>query len=476
MNLLLKTFVVLLAIFAAALFFIGCAVIIPPGGGPKDTIPPQLVSSTPRDSSTNFSGKKIELVFDEYVQVENVQQNLIVSPLVKTMPNVSAYLHRVTIQFKDTLEANTTYSFDFGPAIKDANEGNPFGNYVFAVSTGATLDTESLSGKVTLAETGGADSTLLAVLYDDLSDTAVYKTQPRYYTRIDTAGNFTFNFLPTGKQFNLFVVPNTFMKNYADSTQLFAFYEPAITTGAADSTGIHLYAYREVKATERPRILSENQIKKLKEEEAKKELEVTVSAKNSLQSLIQDLTITYNKPLKNFNANGILLADTNYRRVPDYTVEKNNIDSNNTVFDIKTSWIEKNDYVLIIRPEAAIDSFDLRLAKGDTTRFTTKANIDYASFTMTFPDVDISLNPVVQLLQNNKVVDSLAINPERKIIREVYEPGDYQLRILYDKNKNMQWDPGNYHQHLQPEIVVPHKRTISLRANWENELEIFINQ
>lgn len=476
MNFIYKIIFIAFIFVLFALMMSGCAVIVPPGGGPRDTLPPILLNANPSDSSTNFSGRKIEMVFNEYIQLENVQQKLIVSPIVKTMPTVSSYLEKITIQFKEPLDSNTTYSFDFGNSIKDANEGNPFKNYIYAISTGSKLDTETLSGKVTLAETGGVDSTLIAVLYNNLSDTAIYKAQPRYYTRLDSAGRFTFRYLPVGQTFNLFALPNTYMKNYADSTMLFAFYNTPIVTGTKDSTGIELFAYQEYKETQRKRILSESQIKKQREEDAKKPLNVTVSAKSEEQSLINDLYINYSKPLATFNAGSILLSDTNYVRIPNYRVEKNRLDSNYSSFALKTTWAENADYILIIPQDAAVDSFGTRLSKADTVRFKTKSNREYASFTMIFPDVDLNKKPVVQLLRNNNVVDSMAIGENRRVIREMYEPGDYQLRILYDTNGNLRWDPGNYKLKRPPEIVIPHKKTINFRANWENELEIFINK
>src|SRR5262245_3914771 len=100
----------------------GCANIIPPGGGPRDSFPPILVSATPKDSSMNFTNKNITFVFDEFVEVNNVMENLIVSPTPKTIPEVTRKLRTVTVKLKDTLEPNTTYTLNFGNAIRDVNE------------------------------------------------------------------------------------------------------------------------------------------------------------------------------------------------------------------------------------------------------------------------------------------------------------------------------------------------------------------
>lgn len=475
MRLFHKSLSVFFLIVLSGMFFSNCAVIIPPDGGPRDSLPPNLVSASPADSSLNFTGKKIELVFDEYITVQNVQQNLIVSPVVKSVPTVSSYLNKITVNLKEPLEPNTTYSFDFGTSIKDANEGNPYKNYTYVISTGNHLDTDSIAGTITLAETGKVDSTLLAVLYTDFSDTAIYKSQPRYYTRVDTTGRFVFRFLPKGQEYNLFAVANTYMRNYSDTTQLFGFYDRKVTAGQPDSIPVHLYAYHQSKTVKRPaRVISERQRQQQREKDAKQPLNVSLSVKNTPQSLIDPLHINYSKPLKTFDPGGITLRDTNYVEEQNYTINKSILDSNNSAFTLTHTWQEDKEYILVISKEAAVDSFDIMIAKADTSRFKIKPAREYASFTMIFPDVDLAMNPVVQLFKANTLVDSIAIPESRRVVRQLYEAGDYQLRVLYDTNKNMKWDPGNYLLRRQPELVIPHKKDITLKANWENELEIYI--
>src|SRR5258706_6828173 len=96
----------------------GCANPIAPSSGPRDSLPPLLISVTPKDSSENFNAKRVTFSFNEFVQVDNVHDNLIVSPVPKMEPVVESKLRTVTIKIKDTLEENTTYSYNFGNAIK----------------------------------------------------------------------------------------------------------------------------------------------------------------------------------------------------------------------------------------------------------------------------------------------------------------------------------------------------------------------
>src|ERR1700712_2951499 len=162
-------FLFILLTFKILFLSSGCANIIPPTGGPRDTLPPVLVQVSPKDSMVNFKEtnkeKKFTFYFNEYVEVQNALENTIISPTVKNNPNIVAKLHTVTVTIKDTLDANTTYSINFGKAIRDVNEGNELKNFTYVFSTGPTLDNKKFSGHVVLAETGKIDTTLTVMLH-----------------------------------------------------------------------------------------------------------------------------------------------------------------------------------------------------------------------------------------------------------------------------------------------------------------------
>jgi hypothetical protein len=138
------------------------------------------------------------------------------------------------------LEPNTTYSINFGNSIRDINEGNVYKDYTYLFSTGSTIDQNTVTGKVVMAETGKADSTLIVVLHRNLDDSAVVKEKPRYIARLDSSGNFQFRNLPEGI-FALYALPNEFSKRYDDTTKPFAFADKPINT--TEDTPLTLYAY-----------------------------------------------------------------------------------------------------------------------------------------------------------------------------------------------------------------------------------------
>ena len=164
----LNWFLYSLLIFSFAYFLAvansGCGKIGMPTGGPKDSIAPRLVNASPKLKSTNVRGNKITLTFNEYVELREAQTNVLISPYPKKSPSVDYKLRTVTVKLKDTLLPNTTYSINFGNAIVDINEGNPYKNFTYVFSTGNTIDSLMLTGKVLIAETGKADSTLILAL------------------------------------------------------------------------------------------------------------------------------------------------------------------------------------------------------------------------------------------------------------------------------------------------------------------------
>lgn len=446
----------------------GCANIIPPGGGPKDTIPPKLISAFPKDSAINVSSNKITLVFDEYVNVKDAQTNLIVSPVPKNFPLVDFKLKNVTIKLKDSLEPNTTYSFNFGDAIKDVNEGNVAKNFTYIFSTNSTIDANTFSGKVRLAETGKIDTTLIVLLHKNLADSAIYKVRPRYYCKLDGKGNFIFNNLPEGK-FAAFVLPNDYTKRYDDSTKLFAFSDSLIFINA-NTKPITFYAFEEKKRKTETKLntsTNTNKNSKVKKEDTR--FRFTSSLENGLQDLLSpSLTLTLNRKIKSFNSSQIFLTDTGYKDLKNYTVK---LDSSKTKVSIEYNWKEDMQLRLIILKDAVSDTSGVTLLKADTLKFSTKKESDYGSLKIRFTNVDFSKNPVLQIVQSDKMEASIPIN-ESNLFRKLFTPGDYDLRVLFDANENGIWDAGNYKKRQQPEVVQLLQKKLIVKANWDNEVEI----
>lgn len=142
-------------------------------------------------NATGYAGQKIVLEFDEFIQLKDLQQKLLVSPPLKNKPQPKQKGKRLELELTDTLKPNTTYTFYFSDAIRDNNEGNPIKNFIFSFSTGQTIDTLSLSGLVKNSFTDEAVENALVMLYDTFADTLPYTTLPNHIAKTDKEGKFT---------------------------------------------------------------------------------------------------------------------------------------------------------------------------------------------------------------------------------------------------------------------------------------------
>ncbi|MBQ8968681.1 MAG: Ig-like domain-containing protein [Bacteroidaceae bacterium] len=171
-----------------------CASIGSPDGGPYDETPPRVVQCTPANKATENTKKKVSILFDEYIKMENASEKVVVSPPQIEMPNIRAIGKRVKVDLFDSLQANTTYTIDFSDAIVDNNEGNPLGKYTFSFSTGPDIDTMEVSGTVLNAENLEPIKGILVGLYaaDTTFHDTLFRTHPLIrVARTNGSGQFT---------------------------------------------------------------------------------------------------------------------------------------------------------------------------------------------------------------------------------------------------------------------------------------------
>ncbi|MCB0468449.1 MAG: Ig-like domain-containing protein, partial [Aequorivita sp.] len=190
--------------FLFILSFVDCAKKGTPSGGPRDTIPPIIVRSSPENYSTNFTGDEIEIRFDEYIKLKDLTKELIISPPMKYTPIITPLNTSKTLKIKliDTLKPNTTYSFNFGKSIVDNNEGNQFEYFKYIFSTGSYIDSLKLSGKVKDAQLIAPEIPTTVMLYEageTFNDSLVFTEKPTYITVTkDSTGTFELTNLKEG--------------------------------------------------------------------------------------------------------------------------------------------------------------------------------------------------------------------------------------------------------------------------------------
>lgn len=175
-----------------------CASIGRPEGGPRDTTPPEFVRSTPPDGALNVDRKKIDLIFNENIKLEDAMNKLIVSPTQKQQPVIRSNGKHVSVELRDTLLPNTTYTLDFADAIRDLNEGNILDGFATAFSTGDHLDTLQISGMVFQASNLEPAQGMIVGVYSNLSDTALTTLPLERVAKTNQLGQFTIRNLPEG--------------------------------------------------------------------------------------------------------------------------------------------------------------------------------------------------------------------------------------------------------------------------------------
>jgi len=214
----LKYLVLCVGLLVVAFSAQRCANAVAPTGGPKDTTPPVVVQAVPENHSVNFVGNKIEITFDEYITLENANQNVLISPPLSEKPDIKLKNKTVVVKFKESLASNTTYTINFGSAIKDLHEGNPFKDYVYSFSTGDHIDTLNIAGKVLNAEDKKPVENVYVSLYAadrEHLDSLPLSIAPNYITKTDKEGNFSLNGL-ADKKYLVFALKDVNSNLYFD--------------------------------------------------------------------------------------------------------------------------------------------------------------------------------------------------------------------------------------------------------------------
>ena len=193
-----KRWIYWLLTFAVGVLLVACASIGSPEGGPRDYTPPQVVKMSPEDGTVNFKGQKVEITFDEIINIKDQQKKVIISPAPKSQPMIRTVGKKITVEFREPLEENTTYVIDFSNAIEDNNEGNQLDGYAFAFSTGDVIDTLAVSGIVLRANDLEPMQHVIVGLHSNLDDTAFTRLPLERVSRTNDRGKFTIRNLKPG--------------------------------------------------------------------------------------------------------------------------------------------------------------------------------------------------------------------------------------------------------------------------------------
>ena len=521
-------------LFIFSIIVTSCARVGSPVGGPKDTIPPRVVGSNIDTSRVNVPRniKELRIDFDEYITLKDINKNLIISPPLKRMKKIlpSGMANKyLLIKWDDTLQANTTYNFNFGNSIVDNNEGNPLQYYTFAFSTGDKIDNLYISGDVknmiAPKQSGTAEKNFVVGLYQE-KDSMNYRQKPYYITKADPDGYFELNYLSPGNYRILAFDDANGNSVYDAGKESVGFKKEKIELDKSIS-GMEIYLYPSKKAVKYAEMKEvpggvlmtfEGNPENVKVQSLNAKLQdykVTQTPKSDSVNIWfdarkQDLGITQSENLKFSYDNGIKKDSVSlfyrYNTKNEMTVSnsRGNLLPPNQDFAIKSNYYidriqtekwtlvsdsiqqeftarisEKNPYEIFIKanfkegkkysltvPKETVSSFYESIAKSYRFDFEGDKTENYGTLNLTLE------NPPthkfwLQLLNEGNDVAYSSYGKETKFIFSSIKPGKYEIRILVDNNENGIWDTADFANNEFAEDVYLMDKKIDIRPLWE---------
>ena len=447
--------------------FAACANIVAPTGGPKDVTPPVIKKRSVQDSTLKFKGGQFIFVFDEFIQLKDVDKEVIITPLLKSKPKISANKKSLTIAIPDSLLLpKTTYNISLGSAVQDLRESNVFKGFHFTFSTGSYFDSLFLKGVVFDAETGQPDTSSLVMLYlSQAGDSAIFQTKPLYVQKTNQ-GHFEFKNLPN-KDFLIYALQDKNNNLRYDSSQAekIAFYQNSVQPSDSQLF-IELYTFLEKNKKDtaaftpfkRPSSSSKGNIpfSYTVNIDTTQVIKRTFDINDSIWIVFTDSVAQFDDTKirlfqdENYDATSIIKLDTGLQKA-----------------FIKVEWQQDALYSLQLQKNFAQNKSNVQ-AKADTFRFKTKKESDYGYLQLS---VNINKKHLYMLYKDNKLIRS-QIAIDTLITFSLLTPGDYQLSVLQDENENGKWDSGNLLLAKQPEVVRRFQEQIKIKANWGNKLNL----
>jgi hypothetical protein len=492
-----------------------------PRGGPKDETPPSIdtVKSTP-NLQTNFSERKIELVFDEWIQTRSLISKVLISPPLQYLPKLETRGKKITIEFneEEVLREDATYIFNLGDAVADFREGNKMDNLTFVFSTGDVIDSLGFGGIVVDALTGKPVQDCYVMLHDEIQDSIVYQKRPFYFVNTNKEGKFQFNNI-RADTFLLFALKDGNVNyTYDEGVEEAGFImEPILLTPEFDSSftievsieeqlpsfsrlhsssnGIIKLGYKNP-LFDYPEYLFDPDIDIIHRELDKDTLKLWyvdtmsttlyvdedtivlttgfsdayLSSTLSLEgrgpgkptlSPKDSLEIMFTNLIESIIVDSIRITDTaGIQKSLDHKIEDQSL-------KLKGSW-NRDSLLNVFIPPGTIT--DIHGRSNDTIEFTfLMAPLEkYGDIIFTLKETASDLQYHIQLMRGGQIYDErITVGTDSTTVTFVTLPaGDYEVTILEDRNGDGRWTPGRYIDKRLPEDQITLKLD-ALRENWE---------
>lgn len=529
----------------------GCAQIMAPTGGARDTDPPKVISCEPQAGSLNYTGKKIKINFNEYIKVKDAGSWLI-SPPQKLLPEYAIKGKTLEIELQDSLKKNTTYSISFGNSISDFTEGNPMPSFSYVFSTGTFTDSLFINGIAVSANTGKAEKDISILIYKaekTKTDSFLIKLEPDYYAPADEQGMFNAGHLPEGDFFVAAIGDKNKNYKFDPPDEWIGYGEKPISSidsVAKISPEIRYYKvpapqYLKKSDNNKPStfigIFNRSYVNPFYQIPTNPDSLFIIWGKNKDSISVWDLSFRRDSLMMLIFEEGNKSADTlNIKFKKSVPAKENTVKANpgklkflpvsfpngttklkrkigdpiqlvwrNPIKSINSALMEvylNKEKIPVIWTQ---DKIDLRLISpsipspfpDSALKFVLLpgAVSDYFSTLadtvvlecVTIPESEFgNLNLNINGIKGSSFIIELINDENQTVKRQVsflpaslsyayLDPGNYRLKLTEDKNGNQRWDEGDPIKLTQPEkILFPDKR-FEIRANWDLEEEITVD-
>ncbi|MDM1296069.1 Ig-like domain-containing protein [Sphingobacterium sp. N143] len=530
----LKTRLLILSMFIVLIgLSIQCASIQQPTGGPKDSIPPKILQETPTNFSKNFTEKKIQITFDEYIKLANQQKEFSVTPDMGTNPEFKIKKKTLEITLPDSLEKNTTYSIYFGKGLVDYNAGNPLVNYAYVFATGDKIDSLSISGNVKSATTKEILKEVKVLLIPTSQDSIFGKKKANIFTTTDTAGNYKLNNLREGTYRIYALQEKNNDRIYNAPDEEIGFLKDSINLDH-DMSNVNLETFKAIPKKFRTQ---EKKIEKngsvllifnrrvdnpsldiLNDEENNKDKIVRFSNTSDSATLflpnlkIDSLKMVLTENEKPLDTILVRRGNVKIERIiePIFTPSSGRVDRimhlqvtaftpiknidkaklkfkedslyrnnyqlaidtlNSNIYHIRYNWRKDKKYQIEFA-EGAITGYFGEQNKEKKFELTYDDSENYGDLTYNFTDLDSNTTYLVELIneKKDKVYRMDKISQDNPtVVYKQFPGGKYSIRVIRDDNNNGIWDTGNVEKRTFPEPVVYLNNVFTIRANWEQK-------
>ncbi len=536
-NMLQRFFSFLLLIACYSILWQSCATPRSPEGGPKDTTAPQIDStaySTP-NFQTNFTKQPIEFTFNEWVQLKDVFNQVVISPPLENPPDIS--IKKKTVQFlfdeEEVLRENATYTINFGESVQDLTEGNPVEDLRFVFATGDKIDSLIIQGKVTDFE-GKAVEKVVVMLYENTADTVVRTERPFYFGKTDKSGNYKIENVKAGT-FKVFALEDSNLNYLFDiETEKIGFPDSLITlVDSIASISLDLQVFQEQaplrltddelahyglarlgfsrepydvevrlsdtsithfieKTRDSIRVWFDSDeefnllfqadtilndtlripIKKKDEFLNKATLAPNIAGRRTIRfNPLDSLRLPFNYPIIGFDTSLIKVYEDTTRTIISPNFELDPVKKRELV--LSYNWKGEIPYQMELLPNALSSYWGV---KNDSLEinFSPLEKESLGNIALTLDSLNTEYSYIFQLIAPDNRIKNEIIIENTKTWQQTFKSmpaGTYTVKLVEDRNGNKRWDTGNYDLKQQPERIYS-QALEELRINFDLEASV----